>query len=414
MKKYWVALSVIFFAFSSISYTANAAIKAGVTCTKLNSTSTVEGVKYTCIKLGKKLVWNKGVKLDKLDPTSTTSPKTGDEIVYKVGDLTPEGGKVFYVADKEMAWGRYLEFAPFGWQYSLPDVQAPLNKQSMSDPIAGGLKCPNFEVHYQTSSAIGAGRINTELLSKACNYTFLQLVKSYRGGGLDDWYVPSINELNELCKYARGQSTGNDATPCTNAGNLNSEFSAQYLSSTGVTQSTIRAMSMVAIVPNTTAPKPFTISVTAGLSIRPIRAFSTNKSNIARSAQPTHSPFPDDPKFEAVALDSILQGSQIFDISQAITTDPALKMKLIMASNNTLTLNSRVLCSYKFVTYGVTTKPNDMSTFRGTNYRDPLSYPVSAIIKSTRATTTDYFTCVVSDSDNNFLGSASVLIGLFK
>jgi hypothetical protein len=51
---------------------ASAAVKAGDSCPKLNSTSTVKGIKYTCIKSGNKLVWNKGVKVAaKPKPTPT-------------------------------------------------------------------------------------------------------------------------------------------------------------------------------------------------------------------------------------------------------------------------------------------------------------------------------------------------------
>jgi hypothetical protein len=52
---------------------AQAAVKAGSGCSKAGSTSTVSGKKYTCIKSGKKLVWNKGVVVVK--PTPTNSPK---------------------------------------------------------------------------------------------------------------------------------------------------------------------------------------------------------------------------------------------------------------------------------------------------------------------------------------------------
>jgi hypothetical protein len=38
-----------------------AAVKAGGTCSKLNSTTTASGKKFTCIKSGKKLIWNKGI-----------------------------------------------------------------------------------------------------------------------------------------------------------------------------------------------------------------------------------------------------------------------------------------------------------------------------------------------------------------
>jgi len=53
---------------------AQAAVKAGSACSKLGSTSTVSGKKYTCIKSGKKLVWNKGVVVVKPTPVATATP----------------------------------------------------------------------------------------------------------------------------------------------------------------------------------------------------------------------------------------------------------------------------------------------------------------------------------------------------
>jgi len=57
---------------------AVAAVKAGDTCKKVGTTSTANGKKYTCIKSGKKLVWNKGVTValpkPKPTPTPTSTP----------------------------------------------------------------------------------------------------------------------------------------------------------------------------------------------------------------------------------------------------------------------------------------------------------------------------------------------------
>ena len=50
--------------------TATAAVKPGTTCKKLGQISTSAGIKYTCIKSGKKYVWSKGVKV----VTSTGKP----------------------------------------------------------------------------------------------------------------------------------------------------------------------------------------------------------------------------------------------------------------------------------------------------------------------------------------------------
>jgi hypothetical protein len=45
---------------------ANAAtVKAGTKCSKYKATTTVKGMKYTCIKSGNKLVWSKGVPVKK-------------------------------------------------------------------------------------------------------------------------------------------------------------------------------------------------------------------------------------------------------------------------------------------------------------------------------------------------------------
>jgi hypothetical protein len=42
-----------------------AAVKAGAKCSKHKATTTVNGMKHTCIKSGNKLVWSKGVAVKK-------------------------------------------------------------------------------------------------------------------------------------------------------------------------------------------------------------------------------------------------------------------------------------------------------------------------------------------------------------
>jgi hypothetical protein len=57
--------------------TAVAAVKAGDSCKKAGITATTNGKKFTCVKSGKKLVWNKGVAVVK--PTPTPTPTTTPE-----------------------------------------------------------------------------------------------------------------------------------------------------------------------------------------------------------------------------------------------------------------------------------------------------------------------------------------------
>ena len=65
MKKYFALLLAVFLLLGLPITYSNAAVKAGSSCSKVGATSTVSGKKYTCIKSGKKLVWNKGVTVKK-------------------------------------------------------------------------------------------------------------------------------------------------------------------------------------------------------------------------------------------------------------------------------------------------------------------------------------------------------------
>ncbi len=72
-------------AISLIAAPSFAAVKAGAKCTKAGATSTTGGKKYTCVKSGSKLVWNKGVAVKAaakpnlnpvFKPTTPTQPAT--------------------------------------------------------------------------------------------------------------------------------------------------------------------------------------------------------------------------------------------------------------------------------------------------------------------------------------------------
>ena len=78
-RKSHLALAiVVLLSLSSPVYAA--APKAGSKCTKVGQTSTSAGIKYTCVKSGKKLVWNKGVALKKSEPAPVPSAETKAEV----------------------------------------------------------------------------------------------------------------------------------------------------------------------------------------------------------------------------------------------------------------------------------------------------------------------------------------------
>lgn len=68
----FTALALLVIPTSTVTNAAT--IKAGAACSKVNQTQIVGQLKYTCIKSGKKLVWDKGVKIVTPKPSPTPSP----------------------------------------------------------------------------------------------------------------------------------------------------------------------------------------------------------------------------------------------------------------------------------------------------------------------------------------------------
>jgi len=117
MRKRFLVLLTVTLTLGLLHPIATAAPKPGTACKKAGQTSTSAGIKYTCIKSGKKLVWNKGVEVKKAtpSPTPTTEPSAQSKNLLatdsritptsaltpiascKTGDMTPDyawGGKI--------------------------------------------------------------------------------------------------------------------------------------------------------------------------------------------------------------------------------------------------------------------------------------------------------------------------------
>lgn len=68
--------------------------KAGAKCTKVKATSVVKGKKYTCIKSGKKLIWNKGVAVKpaakpSTKPSPAVTPTAIGDPIGAIGGSVP-------------------------------------------------------------------------------------------------------------------------------------------------------------------------------------------------------------------------------------------------------------------------------------------------------------------------------------
>ncbi len=66
--------AVVSIALLAMPINAMAAVKAGDSCKKVGVTATANGKKFTCVKSGKKLVWNKGITVAKPKPAEIPTP----------------------------------------------------------------------------------------------------------------------------------------------------------------------------------------------------------------------------------------------------------------------------------------------------------------------------------------------------
>jgi hypothetical protein len=74
MRKRFLVLLTATLALVLLEPVAAAAVKPGSACKSVGQISTSVGIKYTCVKSGKKLIWNKGVATKKPIPVAMPTP----------------------------------------------------------------------------------------------------------------------------------------------------------------------------------------------------------------------------------------------------------------------------------------------------------------------------------------------------
>jgi hypothetical protein len=105
------------------------------------------------------------------------------EKVYKIGDRGPGGGIIFYDAGNSTGGWRYLEAAP-------------------EDQGKAAWGCYEVYLAGAKYTGFGQGKMNTQAIINECKEqgTAAKMCADYRGGGKNDWYLPSKNELDEMLK----------------------------------------------------------------------------------------------------------------------------------------------------------------------------------------------------------------------
>ncbi len=107
---------------------------------------------------------------------------------YLVGDRGPTGGWIIHDKGYDSDGWRYLEAAPedqtTGW--------------TMGDWAPWG--CNGKSIPGARKTAIGTGMQNTKAILQECNEPLIasRRCADYRGGGKDDWFLPSLDELKAI------------------------------------------------------------------------------------------------------------------------------------------------------------------------------------------------------------------------
>ncbi len=121
-----------------------------------------------------------------------------------VGATGPGGGKIFYVDMDRPDGSQRFEAAPDAWNGGV-DPSAEWGCYLTEIPGAGGL-------------VIGDGEVNTTAIvnpETGCPTEGIaaRLADGYSNAGQTDWFLPSQDELNQLCKYAWGYTSAGAAIP---------------------------------------------------------------------------------------------------------------------------------------------------------------------------------------------------------
>jgi len=198
------------------------------------------------------------IDVEQLEETASVYAKWVPK--YNVGDTGPGGGKIFHAVENGFtvlmrSTGGYV--SNDNWYVSGGDNPDPSNISSSDSKnyiayflevgesqgkLAWGASTSNYENDVAAlpsnmpgsgsgtidkPALIGAGRLNTSYLTNLSVFYAAYYCKEYRGGGKDDWFLPSILEASLLYLYS---STYNNVLSSTQRGNNSNTV---WASSTG-------------------------------------------------------------------------------------------------------------------------------------------------------------------------------------
>ena len=152
------------------------------------------------------------------DPIAVANPTVnpacavgGINAVCNIGDIGPGGGIVFYDAGKKEAWGRYLEIAPVSCE-GVRIPWRPVGNKKVVYKSGSGQSAAELRL---LAKGVGMGKINTRVISLALgagNYA-AKWAEDLKCGGVDDWFLPSKDELDIAYNRLAQNRIGGQDTP---------------------------------------------------------------------------------------------------------------------------------------------------------------------------------------------------------
>jgi hypothetical protein len=173
------------------------------------------------------------------------------DLVCAPGDTGPGGGTVFFASSTTFtvtgapcgSTCKFLEYAPKEWGNGIAVQSGESTGTSTNLPAlrwCNGAGATNYVSNIHTANrnwvlanTFGLGFSATQAMANNCTSGSGRTVFDLTFGGASDWFLPSMSEMNELCKYIRGSAGQGTITTACAGGSLPSSFAnTHYWTST--------------------------------------------------------------------------------------------------------------------------------------------------------------------------------------